>query len=185
MPNKPIYFKSYGSPATGLSPTWEYLKKLDTGSDFTPQPVFSEVGGGWYRYDIALANNLVGVIDGGVGVAVASERYHDVFLDKEQYSHEVMVIPVYAEDSDVLTVIAMMHKNGKLVTVDLTNCSIVFYDKTGSSLFTLTSTTFTNGVSVMTKSTPTLTENQVYYCVATITCDGESYSSADTFVVLE
>jgi hypothetical protein len=184
MPNKPIYFKSYGSPATGLSPTWESLKKLDTGSDFTPQPAVSEVGGGWYRYDIALAENLVGVLDGGVAVP-ASERYNEVFLDKEQYNHEVIVIPVYDEDADVLTVISMMHKNGKLVTANLTNCSIVFYDKTGGSLFTLTSTTFANGVSVLTKSTPAISENAVYYCVATITCDGEDYTSADTFVGLE
>jgi hypothetical protein len=184
MPNKPIYFKSYGSPATGLNPAWEYLKKLDTGSDFAPQPVFSEVGGGWYRYDIALAENLVGVIDGGSSIA-ASERYREIFLDKEQYMHEVMVIPVYDENSDVLTVITMMHKNGKLVTANLTNVSIVFYDKTGSSLFTLTSTTFASGVAVLTKSIPNLTENQVYFCVATITCDGESYTSADTLVTLE
>lgn len=184
MPNKPIYFKSYGAPATGLVLTWESLKKLDTGSDFTPQPSFSEVGGGWYRYDIALANNLVGVVDGSASL-VASERYNSVFLDKEQYTYEVIVIPVYSESSDVLTMIAMMHKNGKLVTADLTNCSITVYDKTGSSLFVLTTTSFVNGVAVVTKSVPPITENEVYYCVATITCDGENHSSADTFIGLE
>jgi len=185
MPNKPIYFKNYGSPATGLSPDWLYLKKVDNGSDFTPQPAFSEVGGGWYRFNVALTNNLVGVVDGGASLNVSSERYREVYLDKEQYNYEVIVIPVYDENSDVLTIIAMMHKNGKLVTEDLTDCTIIVYDSTGSSLFTLNTTTFANGVAVVTKSVPSLTENQVYYCVATITCDSELHTSADTFVGLE
>lgn len=185
MPNKPIFFKSYGSPKASLTPSWQSLKKLESGSDFTPQPTISEVGGGWYKYDIALSEKLVGVIDGGSEILVASERYKDVLLDNDEKSNEVIVIPVYNENSDVLTVIVMLHRNGRLVTADLTNCSVVFYDKTGVSLFTLTSTSFTNGVTVMTKSIPNFSENEVYYCVATITCDSESFVSADTFVTLE
>jgi len=184
MPKQGIHFKSYGNAATGLTLTWQSLKKLETGSDFTPQPTFSEVGAGWYRYGVSLNSKLTGFIDGGATLP-ASERYKEVLLDRDKYTNEVIVVPVYNETSDILTVAALLHRNGQLVTASLTSCSITFYDKTGASLFTVTSSSFINGVAVMTKSVPSFSKNEIYYCVASITCDGEIYTSTDTHVTLE
>ena len=49
MATRLVFFSDEGIPATGLTPTWSSLKKVSDGSNFTPQPTFTEVGGGWYK----------------------------------------------------------------------------------------------------------------------------------------
>lgn len=68
-----IYFSDAGSPATGLSPTWESLRRSDTGADVSGSaPSISEIGGGWYKATFVYGSgawaakvDLAGVVDGG------------------------------------------------------------------------------------------------------------------------
>lgn len=73
------YFANAGVPETGLSLTWESLKNVSDGSDFS-QPSFTEVGGGWYKFTVTGDEELVGVIDGSVTLADA-DRYVPVYIN--------------------------------------------------------------------------------------------------------
>ena len=87
-----VYFSEEGVPKTGLTLTWEYLKD-DGGTNTTNNPSFTEVGGGWYKFNIIYGDNagpwkttgdvhkkdLVGVIDGGSALADA-DRYKPVVI---------------------------------------------------------------------------------------------------------
>lgn len=50
------------TPATGLEPAWWFLED-DSGADVSPQPTFTELGGGLYRVDSIPAVHATGVID--------------------------------------------------------------------------------------------------------------------------
>lgn len=72
-----IYFSNAGVPATGLTPTWNSLKKVSDGTNYTPQPAIYEVGGGWYKTSLTPSEDLTGVIDGGAALG-NSDRYVSV-----------------------------------------------------------------------------------------------------------
>ena len=85
-----VYFSDAGVPKTGLTPTWETLAD-DSGAATSDNPTISEVGGGWYRFDVKYGDDtgpwkttgnvhkkdLVGVIDGGSSLS-DSDRYKPV-----------------------------------------------------------------------------------------------------------
>lgn len=185
MATREVYFSKDGVPQTGLGLTWEYLLKVSDGSAFTPQPTFTEIGGGWYKFDINPTEKLVGVIDGSVTLTSAVERYIPVYFDVFDYLYEMFVSPVYDEDNDSLIVAAFLLKNGEVMKTLLTNCDVRVYDKTGTLLFTMNTTSFVQGMAILTKSVPGLIKNQVYYCAVEITYDGEVHTSADSFITLE
>ena len=185
MPTKLVYFSNSGVAATGLTLTWEYLLKVADGTAFTPQPAFTEVGGGWYKFSIAPTESLVGVVDGSATLTISAERYQPVYFDIYDYLYEVLLDPVYDEDSDALTFFAFLLQNGKRITASLTNCSISVYNSAHVLQFTISAVSNTNGVFVLSKSTPGLVKNTGYYAVATITCDGVDHPSIDTYISLE
>jgi len=88
-----VYFSDAGVPKTGLTCTWEYLKDED-GSNTSNNPAFSEVGGGWYSFDIEYGSDsgpwestgsthlkaLLGVIDGGSSLEDI-DRYKPVCIN--------------------------------------------------------------------------------------------------------
>ncbi len=91
-----VYFSDAGTPKTGLTPTWEYLRtagatnvdKMDIIEPYDDECPIAEIGGGWYSFDITYGNkpwdltteDLVGVIDGGSTLADAADRYKPVVI---------------------------------------------------------------------------------------------------------
>jgi len=83
-----VYFSDGGTPKTGLTPTWESLLTAEDGTDKSGSaPTISEIGGGWYGFEViygvapwnVATEDLVGVIDGGSALADA-DRYKPVAL---------------------------------------------------------------------------------------------------------
>jgi len=80
-----VYFANAGVPETGLTPTWNNIKKVSDGSDFTPQPAITEVGGGWYKFtQPTITEDLTGVVDGGATLA-DSDRYVPVDITPDDF----------------------------------------------------------------------------------------------------
>ena len=83
-----VYFHHLGQPRAGLAPRWLSLRSAGQGLDkLALAPAIAEIGGGWYRFDLRYgvepwsqtAEDLVGVIDGGVPLETA-ERYRPVAI---------------------------------------------------------------------------------------------------------
>lgn len=70
-----VYFAEAGVATTGLTVTWEYLKKVSDGTDEGSPPAFTEIGGGWYKYSYSPTEDMVGVIDGSATITSDSDRY--------------------------------------------------------------------------------------------------------------
>jgi hypothetical protein len=183
-----VYFSSSGVPATGLSPTWTSLKEVD-GTNYT-QPTILEIGGGWYKYILSASQfeHIVGVIDGGASLANA-DRYKSVeirYSDLSQKEHkEFVVLPVYDEDTLALTFFAFLNVNGELITTGLSSISLTVYNEDHEEEFSLTTSSFTNGVAVLSQNSPTLTKNKGYYVIASVTTTFGTFSSAETYIALE
>ena len=84
-----VFFSNTGAPATGLSPTIGVYKKVSDGTDVTPVPTVSEIGGGFYKFTAAPAEALVVRMNGGGSLAEA-DKYkvmqitpHDADLDAQ------------------------------------------------------------------------------------------------------
>jgi len=79
-----VYFSNAGVPATGLTLVWNYLKIEAPNNPVTPQPTFTDLGGGFYRFTASPPSSEVwiGVIDGSVTLANA-DRYVPVRLSPE------------------------------------------------------------------------------------------------------
>jgi hypothetical protein len=82
-----VFFSNAGAPATGLSPAVDLYKKVSDGTDVTPAPTVSEIGGGFYKFSATPAEALAARLNGGAGLAEA-DRYkvlqitpHDADLD--------------------------------------------------------------------------------------------------------
>lgn len=81
-----VYISDNGQPAIGLTPTWDNLKKVSDGSDFIPQPAISEIGGGWYKFSQPdISEDLTGVIDGGISLAVFYDRYVPIDITPDDF----------------------------------------------------------------------------------------------------
>jgi len=83
-----LYFTDAGTPKTGLTPTWESLLTAENGTDKSGSaPTISEIGGGWYVFDVTFGTvpwnvateDLLGVIDGG-SVLADADRYKPVAI---------------------------------------------------------------------------------------------------------
>lgn len=185
MATRQVYFSDNGTPKTGLTLTWEALKKVSDGSDFTPLPTFTEIAEGWYKFDINPTEALVGVIDGSATLGNASDRFVPVFFDQFDFLFESKATPVFDEDTDSITFMAFLLQNGKILTTLLTACEIKVFDQAHTLLFTISSGANTNGVFVITKSTPGLTKNKNFYTIIKITHDGTDHETTDSFIALE
>jgi hypothetical protein len=84
-----VFFSTAGVPATGLTPTIGVYKKVSDGTDVTPAPTVSEIGGGFYKFTATPAEALVVRMNGGGSLAEA-DKYkvmqitpHDADLDTQ------------------------------------------------------------------------------------------------------
>jgi len=98
-----VYFESAGVAAASLTPTWEFLITAENGTDRSGDgPAITEVGGagnggGWYKYSIVygtapwqtVAEDLLGSIDGGAGLA-AADRYMPVKFLLADFAHIII-----------------------------------------------------------------------------------------------
>jgi|GEM_PF-3317244 len=93
-----VYLTNNGAPATGLSPTWNALDTAENGTDKSGSaPSITEVGGGWYKFDVVFGTapwdvtdeDLVGSIDGGSSLATM-ERYKPVAITKRGLALSVL-----------------------------------------------------------------------------------------------
>jgi len=80
-----VYFANGGVPATGLSPVWNTLKNVSDGTDYTPQPSITEVGGGWYKFTFTPPNDISGAIDGTATLGDA-DRYVSALLTADDFN---------------------------------------------------------------------------------------------------
>lgn len=113
-----VYFAGAGVSKTALTPLWSSLKKTSDGTDYTPQPAISEIGGGFYKFDISPAEDLVGVIDGGASLADI-DRYVSVDLspnDSGAGGSSSIILPVM--QGSVYTAAATQNKTVKIVRGD-------------------------------------------------------------------
>ncbi|MDO9533638.1 MAG: hypothetical protein Q7O12_16130 [Deltaproteobacteria bacterium] len=69
-----VFFSTAGVPATGLTPTIGVYKKVSDGTDVTPAPTISELGGGFYKFTATPAEALVVRMNGGGSLSDA-EKY--------------------------------------------------------------------------------------------------------------
>jgi len=66
-----LFITEDGRPKIGLSPTWQSLHAVDGTDKIAQAPAISEIGGGWYKFEVVYGVNpftspeLVGVIDAG------------------------------------------------------------------------------------------------------------------------
>jgi hypothetical protein len=66
-----IFITTDGLPASGLSPVWHSLRTVDGTDKVSAAPAISEIGGGWYMFEVLYGTSpfdvaeLVGVIDAG------------------------------------------------------------------------------------------------------------------------
>lgn len=184
-----LYVTEYGLPKEGLSPTWESLDKQD-GSAVSPQPTFDEIGGGFYKFDVDISDGdiWVGVVDAGSDISSRTERYIPVTLRPgetvAEATYSVYVSPVYDEDADAIEYLCFLQRDGQLVT-DSDDVELNVYDANHTLQFTLTSSSQTNGVFVVTKSSPGLTVGEGYYVVAEIVRNTVTYTSGEVFLVLQ
>lgn len=92
-----VYFSQSGVPAAGLAPVWGSLHGAD-GQDHTAQgPAISEVGGGWYRFELTKGTppwqdgQLVGVIDGG-SLLSGAKRYLPVIVSEQSLERQAALV---------------------------------------------------------------------------------------------
>ena len=80
-----IFITEDGTPKTALSPTWESLYAADGTDKSGAAPTISEIGGGWYKFELTFGGDpfnvpeLVGVIDAGSSLS-NYERYVPVTI---------------------------------------------------------------------------------------------------------
>lgn len=183
-----VYITDLGVPKTGLTPTWNVLKKVASGADVTPQPSITAVGGGWYKFDanVPVDEQWAGIIDAGATVASASERYIPVLLIDSDLTvaTTVYITPVYDENSDTVFFMVFLMRNGELYTTP-TSVTITVYDTTHTLLFTLNTSSSTNGVFVISKNTPGFTSGEGYYCKAELIALTKTFTSMETIISLD
>lgn len=134
-----IYFENFGTPVTGLTPDWEYLLTAENGNDKSGSaPSITEVGGGWYKFDITFGTapwdvtgeDLLGVIDGGASVSVTG-RWKPVSITKRGLAlvmtgHKGVQnrttgdVTYYGVDGATAEFKADMTDNGTTITRDIT-----------------------------------------------------------------
>lgn len=191
MRYKTIYIEDSTGPLGSLSPTWRYLKNVKTNTDYSPAPSISGVGGtGWYKFQFSLQpfDHLIGIIDAGVSVPMAY-RYKEIELKWEDFLKDenptINIGQVYDEDTDSLTFCTSLHICGYLLD-NVVSCQIYVYDDNHVEKINIQSATQSNGVFLMTMSSPDLVKNKLYYTrTKIVTLNGETYWSSSSFFALE
>jgi hypothetical protein len=85
-----VFFSNAGVPATGLTPTIGVYKKVSDGTDVTPAPTVSEIGGGFYKFPATPAEALVVRMNGG-GTLPAAEKYKVMQITPNDAGLDAMV----------------------------------------------------------------------------------------------
>ena len=85
-----VFFSNVGVPATGLTPTIGVYKKVSDGTDVTPVPTVSEIGGGFYKFTATPAETLVVRMNGG-GTLSDAEKYKVMQITPNDASLDAMV----------------------------------------------------------------------------------------------
>lgn len=123
-----VYFADGGVPKTGLTPTWNNLKKVSDGTNFTPQPVITEIGGGWYKFtQPTITEDLTGVVDGGA-ILDDTDRYVPVDITPDDFGMTDL-LDAHIKGSQVLDptgdTLTLKRRDGSTVLVifDLTKTS--------------------------------------------------------------
>lgn len=80
-----VAYDDLGVPLAGLVPTWASLRKVSDGTNYTPQPSFTELGSGLYKTSL-VGEHVSGAIDLG---ASAYPRY--IHYDSER---PYLIIPI-------------------------------------------------------------------------------------------
>jgi hypothetical protein len=184
-----VYYANNGIPEEGLSPVWQTLKDITTGTDQT-QPTIEEVGGGWYRFLVPLGvyENWVGVVDGTNSVSNSAERYVPVnvrFSDFSIDQERVTMNSVFDEDTDTITHAVFVNLNGELLQTDITNVQVDTYDEDSLLLYTVNTSTITNGFAMMTFNSPGFVSNRTYQSVVTVTTSNGNIIGGETFITVE
>lgn len=184
-----VYCSNGGLPATGLTLTWEYLKQVTDGADVTPQPAFTEVGAGFYKFTASpdIDEQWAGVIDASPSVTNPSERYVPILLgDNDIRRNTISVVtPIYDEASDTLQFFCFLLRNGETVQSGIDSVDVTVYNSTHTSQFTLNGVSATNGVFIVSKNTPGLNSGEGYYVVAEITVGTKVFTSTETVLALD
>jgi hypothetical protein len=183
-----VYVTNYGVPTTGLTLTWESLVNVITGVAVTPQPAFTELGGGFYTFElnVPLSSYYSGVIDASSTIEIDSERYIAVAIGSEDgiENIEVIVTPYYDENSDAVTLTTYLKVNGRIYETP-TSAEVNIYDTTHTLLLTSTGSTSDNGVFILSESEPGFTAGASYYAISEITVGTNTYKSIETMISLE
>jgi hypothetical protein len=93
-----IFITADGVPASGLSPAWQSLRTLDGTEKSASAPAISEIGGGWYRFEMIHGTapfdvaELVGVIDAGSALS-NYDRYLPVTISLRDLALAKLVNP--------------------------------------------------------------------------------------------
>jgi hypothetical protein len=120
-----VYFADAGVPKTGLTLAWNNLKKVSDGTNFTPQPAFTEIGGGWYKFTQPDTDeDLTGVVDGSATLTDDNDRYVPVDITPDDFGMTDLLDAITKgsqtmdPDADTLT---LKRRDGStvLVTFDL------------------------------------------------------------------
>ena len=132
-------------------------------------------------------NHYIGIIDAGASIVDPAERFVPVDVRYNDFddTSDVMVINVFDEDSDSVTFLTYILINGVILSVGLISAQIEVFDVNHSNLFSLTTTSQTNGVFVANKATPGFTANNIFYSRSTIVTTNGSVISTDSFITLQ
>jgi len=93
FPTSKRYYVSFRNSDTGLTPSFVYYKRTDTHANVLPQPLFTELLGGTYYFDVPFTlssdPDLIFQIDGGFSIPTEEVRYStgmasskDLFIDE-------------------------------------------------------------------------------------------------------
>ena len=177
-------------PATGLTPSFNSLVDIQTGDVIDPVPAIEEIGGGWYRIisNITYPTHYLGVVDAGDTINDPGERYIPInmrFSDFDLDNKEVYATNVYDQNSDSVTFLAYLLVNGRIEVSSVAQVTVAVYDANHTLLFSLVTTSITNGMAVLIKNSPGFVANRSYYMIVTIATGNELIASADTFIVIQ
>lgn len=108
-----------------------------------------------------------------------------IVIIRTRLLNQAHATPVFNEDSDSLRFAAFLTQEGEIVQSGLTSCTIEVFDDTHASLFSISTTSQTNGIFILTKTTPGLAKNRVYYFTISIVTTGGTFKSMDGIITIE
>ena len=153
-----VYFSNEGEPATGLTLVWDSLLDADLGTDLNDSnaPAFTEIGGGWYTFELIPGTvpfdvkEIVGVIDGdnsSSGTLSGYDRWKPITMSWEDE------LAIDSTDTDSLTpgkaieaLIALVGGLAAVSDVDADTKRVTFKGRDGiTTIVTVDVSTTTSG----------------------------------------